>query len=308
MTKEILDSPFGTFSWTGASFGFKSATPEYFLWLDLKGSNFAKAVSVGSTKTLQFEVLNSKINQLLITLGAKPAVAVDVEFKLTGGIHDSLNTVSNIITKTVTPFKVIPVYPKLYVTGTNNAWGFNENALLYSVKSNGVYEGYIYFDNGASWSNFKLSYQPNWDNGDAIVGDPDAGGVSGTLQVHNNWGGNNINVTEGTGYYQVIANINSLSYSVTKTSWSLAGDYNSWALATMTYNASDETLSITTNMTVGGFKFVANNWAFSLGDNELDGYLEPGTNNNNIKITVAGNYTITLNLSQALYTYTIVKN
>jgi len=66
---------------------------------------------------------------------------------------------------------------------------------------------------------------------------------------------------------------------------------------------------LTADMTAGGFKFIANqDWTKVKGDNEMDGILDKGTDENNITIEEDGNYTIALDLSQAIYTYTIVKN
>lgn len=308
ITEDNLDGIFSNFTWSAADFGFQSAKPEYNLKMDLAGSNFQNAISLGITKENSFQVMNSKINLNLLKLGIVPGQKANVQFRLFATIHKDVNAVSNIVAVNVTPVEVVIEYPKLYVTGDHNGWNFDEASLIYSIKSNDIYEGYIYMDNGASWSKYKLSYQPNWDSADAIIGDPDGSGTSGTLQI-GNWGGNNINVTQGPGYYRIIANLVNLTYSNTKTEWAITGDFNGWSFADMTFDLPSETWSITTDMTAGGFKFIANHdWGIMLGDEEPDGNLDPGTNNNNIQIAENGNYTIILNLSKAPYTYTITKN
>jgi len=308
LSADNADDLLTTFNWSTANFGYPSADPEYTLQMAFSGDDFENAITLNNSFDLSFEAITALINQKLMTLGAEANQAAEVEFKVTGSIENQLIAASNVITATITPYEIVLVYPKLYVTGDQNAWGFDENNLLYSVADNGIYEGYAYMANGDNWTGFKLSYQPNWDSADAIVGDADASGTSGVLQV-GNWGGNNAFATEGAGVYFIKANIPSLTYSIYKTSWSITGDFNGWGFADMNYDNASDTWSLTANMSAGGFKFIANqDWANTMGDDGLDGILDKGTDGNNIAIAEDGNYTITLDLGQALYTYTIVKN
>ncbi len=70
----------------------------------------------------------------------------------------------------------------------------------------------------------------------------------------------------------------------------------------------DGTWTITMNLNVGELKFRANDdWALNFGDNDND--LKPDYGGNNIQITSAGNYTITLDLGLAgNYAYSIRRN
>lgn len=308
LTEETAGDIFTSFEWTIADFGYPSADPEYTLEMDFEGNDFSGSINLLNTFDLSFEPLNAFINQKLITLGGEPGVASNIELRVTGSIEDQLIATSNVIKTKVMPYEIIIVYPKLYVTGDHNGWGFEEDDLLYSVADNEIFEGYIHMDNGEDWNGFKLSYQSNWDNGDAIVGDADASGTSGNLQV-GNWGGNNMFATEGTGVYFIKANIPATSYTIYKTDWAITGDFNSWGYNDMTYDDVTDTWSLTVDMSSGGFKFIANqDWNKVFGDDEMDGILNKGTDGNNIQISEEGNYTITMDLSQAIYTYTIVKN
>lgn len=300
-----LEDDFDAFTWTAAEFGFQSAIPEYNLRMDVKGSNFANSISLGITKELGLTVGNERINQNLLTLGVTPGQKVTVEFILRATIHSDLNASSNVITVDITPYEVVIDYPKLYVPGDHNGWTFTDESSIFSMKSDDVYEGYIWLDGGEK---FKLSFQPNWDSADAIIGDPDGSGTSGTLQV-GNWGGNNITATQGPGYYKIVANLNNLTYQLTLTEWAITGDFNGWTFTPMIYDSASDTWSVTTDMTVGGFKFIANeNWSLIYGDEEPDGKLDPGTDGNNIPIAEAGNYTIVMDLSGAPYVYSVTKN
>jgi hypothetical protein len=64
-------------------------------------------------------------------------------------------------------------------------------------------------------------------------------------------------------------------------------------------------LKVTLNLTVGAFKFRANDdWAINVGGS-LTGLTQDGAN---ISIAAAGNYTITLDVSKKVYTSTVTKN
>jgi hypothetical protein len=169
-----------------------------------------------------------------------------------------------------------------------------------------MYEGYLYLP-GAT-SGMKFLKVPAWEQ-DNTIGDPNSSGTSKTLQI-GNWGGNNIAVSGGPGVFKVNANLPDKTYDWLKTTWSVIGDATAggWSTDTqMTYTVATRLWTVTTNLTAGGLKFRANNaWGFNLGDNNGDKKLQ--YNGSNIPITVAGNYTITLDLSGAIYRYKLVKN
>lgn len=305
LTEENLEQPFPTFNWTAAGFGFDHRDPDYILRMDLEGNNFQHAISLGTTRELEFTVLNSRINQNLITLGAEPGVTVRAQFKLTVNFSADLVAESNIVHIDLTPMDMVVEYPKLYIAGDHNGWSFTD--MIYSVQSNDVYSGYVWMDNGDNWNKFKMSMVPDWVE-EYVIGDPDASGTSGTLQV-GNWGGNDINVTDGTGYYFIRANLNELTYQWYITEWAVTGDFNGWSFSPMQFDTQTRTWSLTADLTPGGFKFIANeNWSLVYGDDESDGLLNPGHDGNNIIIEEAGNYTITLNLHEPPYNYSVVKN
>jgi hypothetical protein len=60
----------------------------------------------------------------------------------------------------------------------------------------------------------------------------------------------------------------------------------------MTWNAADETWTLTTELTAGELKFRANDgWDINLGGDSIDDLVENGAN---LQIAEAGTYTITL--------------
>ncbi|MDZ7612641.1 MAG: hypothetical protein U5K51_02125 [Flavobacteriaceae bacterium] len=132
-------------------------------------------------------------------------------------------------------------------------------------------------------------------------------GLDGTLEG----GGANIAVTSG--YYDVVLNLNDLTYTLAKTLvYGVVGSgYNDWG-ATPDYpftpDYSKEGLYYIKSITLkdGEIKFRANNdWATNYGDTGLDGKLDAG--GDNIPST-AGTYSITMDLSDPNnMTYTLTK-
>jgi starch-binding outer membrane protein SusE/F len=192
-------------------------------------------------------------------------------------------------------FTVTPAgpYALMYVPGDYQGWTPATASQLGSPGADGKYEGYVYFPAGGSFE-FKLTTTPDWNN---ALGD--AG--SGTLSP----GGGNLKVPS-EGYYRILANTNDNTWSATKTSWSMIGDFNGWGSdADMTYDTGSKTWSGTINVASDGFfKFRANHdWGLNLGDKNADGSLEKDGDNIAIK---AGAHTVTLYLNNAGYfTYKI---
>jgi len=308
LSAKSAENVFAIFYWTRGDFNDSSISPEYVLEMDIKGNNFASPHNLIKTHDLSYRPKNKEINQALIDLGVAAGESADLEFRITYTNDGQKQAAENVIDANVTPYELVLTYPKLYVTGDHNSWGFDGDNALFSVFNDEIYEGYIYTDGGSEWAKFKMSTQPNWDNGDVIIGDADGSGTSGVLQI-GNWGGNEIYATEGAGVYYIQADIPGLAYTIYKTDWAVTGNFNSWGFTDMIYDIDTDTWSLTADLTAGGFKFIANqDWNIVKGDNELDGILDPGTDENNIRIDEDGNYTITLNLSEAIYTYTIDKN
>jgi hypothetical protein len=305
LTEENLEDPFASFNWTAAEFGFDHRNPEYVLRMDLEGNNFTNSISLGTTREHQHTVLNSRINQNLLTLGAEPGEKVSVQFKLFASISADIRAESNVVRVELTAMDVVIDFPKLYIAGDHNGWSFTD--MIYSVQSNNVYTGYVWMDNDGQWNKFKMSMVPGWVE-EYVIGDPNANGTSGTLQV-GNWGGNNIVVQGDAGYYFIKADLNQLYYQFYVTEWAVTGDFNGWSFTPMQFDKVTNTWKLTADITSGGFKFIANeNWSLVYGDDEQNGLLDPGHDGNNIMIEENGNYTITLNLHEPPYNYTIVKN
>ena len=285
------------FSWTTSSFGYSGGV-SYALQIDLAGNNFAapKEVAFASALTAPYTIgnLNDLVNQLGLIAGTDGQVEVRVKASISDAYTPAY---SNVLTLTVNPYLVEIVYPSLWVPGSYQNWTPATASKISSVADDGIYEGYINFPDATT--EFKLNPQPTWDES---YGTSSPGTLNAT-------GGDNLKVT-GAGYYLVKANTKLLTYSVTKTTWAMIGDATgSWDNETaLTYDATSGTWTITKDLSVGELKFRANgSYDINFGDNTpADGKLKYG--GSNIKVTEAGTYKITLNLSTpGNYAYTLAK-
>ncbi len=295
------------FSWTAADFGFQAAIT-YALQVDKAGNNFANPYIIYTTNNLEARLTVGELNNKLLTFGLPGDWTSDIELRVVATVSDKVEgQISAKVSAKVTTYDVVVDYPKLYVPGSYQGWNPGDlTTVVYSVKDNGRYQGYFWFPDENT--EFKFTKVTAWEQ-DNTIGDPDAGGQSGTLRI-GNWGGNNIKVTTGSGYYLIKADLNAKTYTTLKTHWGLIGSAtpNGWdSDQNMSYVVAAKVWKITLNLNAGDIKFRANDsWDLNYGDNGPDGKLEEG--GASIAIAAAGNYTITLDLSGALYTYTIIKN
>ncbi len=286
-----------TFTWSAATnYGFAAAVT-YKVELGLPGDNFASPIAMITTTALTATTTYGEINNLLMAAELTPAVAADIQFRVAAVVSDKVPTAySTVLGMSVTPYRVIVNYPKLYVPGSYQGWAPDKAPVVSSLLSDGRYEGYIWFADAGT--NFKFTDGPSWDKN---WGDD---GADGTL----NPGGANIVAAEA-GYYKLNVNIPSLTYTKLKTTWGVVGSATgSWDVdQAMTYDAAAGTWSVKSNLVAGDLKFRANGaWDINFGDNKTNLSLEYG--GANIPVAKDGNYTITLDLRGPIYTYSVVKN
>lgn len=294
-----------TFNWDDVNYGFSDAIG-YALQISKAGTNFASAttteISVSKAdlkKEFKVSDLNAELNKILPT-----GVASPVEVRLKG---NTANIVSNTVTMTVTPYKVLVLYAypqAINVAGNFQGWTPGVAPQIVSVSNNGIYEGFIDFGT-TDKPEFKFVKGNDWPAGDF--------GSAGTDKLGN--GGDNLKLTDGGGVYLIKADIPKMTWSSAKiTGWGLIGDAiagTGWdSDRDMTFDAATKTYSITIDL-IGGknIKFRANDsWDVNLGDKGADGKPELGVNDN-IAVAASGNYTITLDiLVGGNWAYTLKKN
>ncbi len=287
--------------WTEADFGF-SAAATYTVEVDRAGNDFANAVTVGSSTSLELVSSVAKLNTVLfIALGLQGEVASDIEMRLKVTISSEVPEVySAPISLSVTPYTIVIVYPKLQVPGSYQGWNPMDNTtVIYSAGINDEYEGYIYFPDPNT--EFKYTNGTTWD---LAYGDI---GSDGILDSDN--GATNIKATD-PGLYRLNVNLGNLTHTYAKYSWGIIGDATptGWGSDTdMIYDAAGNKLTVTLDLVPGSIRFRVNDTStVDLGDNDANGSLEYG--GDDIAVAEAGNYTIDLILSGAIYTYKLKKN
>lgn len=297
---EIAMDEFGNtldFEWNAADFGFQAAVT-YSVQVDVGNQDFAEPIellkSEGLTGSITYESLNNK----LLAAGAVAGAMNDLTFRVTAKVSNYVPVVnSEAVGFTVKPYFVEVSYPVLNVPGNYQGWApDNMETVIHSLKSDEVYDGYVYFGEAAVEFKFaKGSWDANW-------GDD---GADGTLEPD----GANI-TAEGPAMYRLQADMNDLTYTTLRTDWGLIGSATAggWDVdEKLIWDADAGVLTITTDLVAGEIKFRANDdWALNLGDDQANGIME--YEGANIVIDEAGNYTITLDLSGALYKYTVSKN
>ena len=185
-------------------------------------------------------------------------------------------------------------YNEIFNPGEHNGWDPGTANALGSYNDDGIYEGYQYF---VASEGFKFTPLRDWSS------DWGDNGADGTLDP----GGSNITVSE-TGFYRIVVDLNTLTYTLTKTDWGIIGssvDPFDWSAdQNLTFDPVTGDWTIIATLRAGEFKFRANDaWSLDYGDNGADGFLEAG--GSNIQIATAGKYLITLTLETPDYTYTV---
>ena len=259
-----------------------------------------------ATDSLSVSWLGVDFNKLLIQLGLTPGVASPIVVRLKADVNQSNGTASTVPTlnsdlaMTVTPYKIILIYPKLYVAGdflVPNWTQINQSGwILASVKSNSTYEGYVNFPNSSNL--FKLCSELDWN------GTNYGYGTSGTTMSPT--GGNLY--FGGPGYCRVSVDVTALTIQYTPTSWVVAGDFNSWSNTAnpMTFNpTTNQWVATGVHLTAGGqFKFVGDSgWNNCYGEDAKGNFVFGNGSIGNITVAATGTYTVTLDLSQAAGNY-----
>ena len=290
-----------TFTWSASSYGLVLVTG-YTVEMDMVGNSFKNAVPVvQASNALTASINTYDFNQKILPMEYDPKnpTPINLEFRVKTVINANVDPLySALVPQTITPYYVKIVYPILFVPGSYQGWNPADSSTVVSSKtSNGLYEGYIWF--GIDQAQFKYTQKPNWD---VNWGDD---GADGTL----NPGGANIQAGLH-GYYKLNVDLPNLTHKFLLTTWSIIGDAASgWNTdVPMTYDSIAKTWSVTVGLSAANFKFRANGkWDLNYGDDGSNtGKLTAG--GANISVAAAGNYTVTLNLSQPIYKYLLKKN
>lgn len=259
---------------------------------DLKGKNFSNPKEVViNTNTYAPKV--SEINAMLLSLDQKPDISTQLEVRLKSAPAANAITYSNVITLTATPYSASSW---VYVPGAYQGWKPETADSLVSLNSDGIYAGVIVF----TQANLEFKITPLKDFNIAY-GDAGSGTISTTA-------GDNLKAPL-VGPQQVVVNMNTKTFVIEKPAlWSLIGSATplGWDGDTdMKFiNDGKGLWKVTTNLTVGELKFRLNHdWGTNYGGSGGNAVLGSP---DNIKVAEAGNYTVSLDLTNLKYT--LIKN
>jgi hypothetical protein len=315
LSADNLDSSVVTFSWPAVIFKVQ-APVTYTLQLDVPadtigGSAWSNAVNVEIGKDQLSKSFNgSDLNTIALT---QLGLMADSTNTIVARVKATLDrdVYSNAVAFSVNPYQVF-IANVLYVPGAYQGWDPATAPVI--AEANGrpeMYEGYIYMP-GTGGQDFKYTDARDWDH--TNYGD----GGNGTFSTDGAAAG--LHVPDG-GYYELTANLNSNTWTATKTTWSIIGDATpgGWNTDThMTYDEATQVWKVTADMLAGGsFKFRANDsWVIDFGI-DADGNLVYADNPffgytgglDNLTVPSDGNYTITLDLhNSGIYNYILHKN
>ncbi len=177
ITEDIVDDVMATFTWTAADFGYEAGV-DYDVQIDKAGNNFAAPVSLGPILKgeLSMAVTNGKVNTILLAKDLPAGVPSTVEVRVVASVSSEVDKlISPTLLINVTPFLQEIDYPKLQVPGSYQGWNPADlTTVIYSVKSDGTYEGYVNMNESAP--KFKYTQGLTWDTN---WGDT---GADGTLE------------------------------------------------------------------------------------------------------------------------------
>ncbi len=308
------DNVFTTFKWNKAIFNINIEV-SYILEVDLAANNFANPVTMAIlSNDTTFETTVFNFNKLLTTeLGLTSGVAKEIAIRIgtPAEADSSARTYSEPITMTVTPYDP-PFTPENLFVFSNGA----KIGVLKPVDTEGNYEGYVWI--AAADLSFTLSDAETGgiligDNGDNGIAEFDGDAfISAMIQVQGSIIFNKGAITEG--YHKININTFDMTYEVVQiASWSVIGSaINPYAWngdIDLTYDIATGVWSATIiDIHTGEFKFRPNHsWdPLNYGDDGADGL--PDEYGANIPITIGPSYTITLDLREYPYSYSVVAN
>jgi len=288
------------FSFTAPQYDFAAASTTS-IQIDSVGDNWKNPISVsfsGNTNSLSYNTADFNTALLKIIPGG---IASNVNVRVQNSLSSTTNIYSNVISLTVTPFKLAAT---IYTAGAYEGWSVPSDNMvaLVSPTANDIYSGLINFTPG----NLEFKVLPDKNDYNGNYG---AGTDPGTISQGS---GNPPNiVAPGAFYYQVTVDLSKKTIAFVNT-WSIIGDATpgGWGSDTdMSYDAATKTWFITALLKSDGtnavkFRYL-HDWGINLGGS--GGTLSQNGANITIPATGAAGATYKITLDPVADTYTLVK-
>ena len=295
-----------TLSWEGG----KNAADEnikYTVEAAIRGTRFEDAVAIGSCNgpAIAFTVkdFNTQMRKL-INAGADAMVDLRVKMEDPRAPQAIYSDAMALQVTTYQNYKEYDNAHIIRIPGNYQEWKLATAPKVVATSQSGEYEGYINFT--SPYAQFLMvKGTTEWDPKVTY-------NYIGSNKI--GFGGSVFSIFGGAGAYQLKVNMNNNTWVYTKIAcWGLNGsavsnDAN--ADLCMKPDANGLSWSITTNLAKGSFRLRANNSNNIIFGHNASGEIGvPDYNGENIQVNKAGNYTISLSLTQAgNYAYGIQRN
>lgn len=202
LTLEAEESTFEKFEWTKPDYGVQVAI-NYRLQLDVAGNDFADAIDLVNTNSLEASFLVGVINDRLLSLGLEPDEETEVQVRVRSDINPNVDPVySNVRSFTVIPYAT--EFPPIYMIGDAvEGW---DTGLAVEMRSTGpnVYETITEFNNNGA---FRFFSEPSWDADPQYNWTYFEGGTVDENFENAQDGDTNIRFVGSTGFFKITVNV-----------------------------------------------------------------------------------------------------
>lgn len=311
------------FGWSKAVYTINEgvlSNPVYSLFVVQADSSWDNATELINTTSLTYEPIVYELNNALYILGLTPEVPTLLKIRVSSiiGTVGATNTMSEEINITATIFEPPtppePGGPSMWVPGAYQGWSPATAPQIWDVDEDGVFEGYVYFPDGASFDgNFKFTANPDWVDG----GNYGSDGTEFGLDTDS--GAGNLEIP-GPGGYWLTCDVITLKWSYVEQSYGVIGsgilngdwteDVDMVAPTAGPYNVIETTIDVTASQDAGALRFkyrLDNDWAVAYGADAGTNVLS--TSGPDIEMPDGpGNYTFKMDMSKPEFTFELIKN
>ncbi|MFD0834320.1 SusE domain-containing protein [Mariniflexile aquimaris] len=289
-----------TITWNDPEIGENSIIAiDYEIEMALAGTDFAASTVIGSTNSNTFSITHDALNDLVIGSGGKPDIASNFDFRVNAIVNSAsgeLTRTSAKITIALTAY-IVPIPDNLFMVGDHNGWNKGDASQQFYNNGAGVFVKVQAFNAGNAFKMIPTSGSWEGDYGEDKVN-------PGKLVQDNE---QNITVTE-TGNYVVIVDFNTLSFKVAKIdNLYMVGDHNNWNNndATQKFNTTGNGVFVRMQTFAAGNSFkmlpTSGSWSNDWGENKTSPNVLEQDNEQNIPVTTAGTYMVTIDFNTLSY-------
>ena len=285
-----------TITWDDPEIGENSIIAiDYEVEMALAGTDFAASTVIGSTTSTTFSITHDALNDLVISSGGKPDIASNFDFRVNAIVNSAsgeLTRASEKITIALTAY-IVPIPDNLFMVGQHNGWNNNDATQQFYNNGAGVFVKVQAFSANDEFKMIPTSGSWDGDYGEDKVN-------PGKLVQDDE---QNIKITEA-GNYVVIVNFNTLSFKVAKIdNLYMVGQHNGWNNndATQKFNTTGNGVFVRMQTFAANDEFkmlpTSGSWSNDWGENKTTPKMLEQDDEQNIKVTTAGTYMVTVDFN-----------